>query len=318
MATLSQTPQQTQAVGFKHVLVATDFSCVSERALSCALPIVRRYRSDLAIVHALPHEPREAIVVDSLPRELDRPRLEAARELTRLGQEPSLQHLDPLLWLDRGQVWDVLSDRIQNDQIDLLVLGTHGRGGLKKLALGSVTEEVLRLASCPVLSVGPLVPRPDPEKGAFDTILFATDFGSASAKAFPYALSMAQEWGAKLVLLHMIPPIPLVATGTIAYCPAPYAAEETMEWRKKMEQKGQQKLRKLIPPGTNLTAQPEFVVEQDFLPEGILDAAAKYNANLIVMGANRVSSASIAARIPWTLTHDVICRAKCPVLTIRD
>jgi nucleotide-binding universal stress UspA family protein len=62
----------------------------------------------------------------------------------------------PHLVLERGNVWDVLASEIQRENIDLLILGTRGRGGLKKLALGSVAEEVLHLASCPVLTVGPM------------------------------------------------------------------------------------------------------------------------------------------------------------------
>ena len=56
---------------------------------------------------------------------------------------------------------DVLASVIQRKNVDLLVLGTRGRGGLKKLALGSVAEEVLRLAPRPVLTIGPHVPVAD-------------------------------------------------------------------------------------------------------------------------------------------------------------
>jgi hypothetical protein len=54
----------------------------------------------------------------------------------------------------------------------------------------------------------------------------------------------------------------------------------------------------------------------DFVPEGILGTAAAHNVELIVMGANRVLSARVAAHFPWALTHDVICEARCPVLSV--
>ena len=76
------------------------------------------------------------------------------------------------------------------------------------------------------------------------------------------------------------------------------------------------KLKDLLPSDTNLASQPEYVTGTDFLPEGILDIAAMHKVDLIVMGANRVPSARVAAHIPWTLTHNVICEAKCPVLTV--
>jgi nucleotide-binding universal stress UspA family protein len=55
----------------------------------------------------------------------------------------------------------------------------------------------------------------------------------------------------------------------------------------------------------------------DFLPEGILCAAAEHQADLIVMGADRGASPRIASHTPWALTHHVICDACCPVLTVR-
>jgi nucleotide-binding universal stress UspA family protein len=76
------------------------------------------------------------------------------------------------------------------------------------------------------------------------------------------------------------------------------------------------KLKDTIPPGTELAVGPEYLTGMDFLPEGILDMAAARNIDLIVMGANRSSSPRIAAHIPWALTHEVLCHAKCPVLTV--
>ena len=91
--------------------------------------------------------------------------------MAQLAEDSRLKHLRHATTLKRGRVWDVLSSAIRNERFDLLVLGTHGRG-LKKLALGSIAEEVLRLASCPVLTVGPHVTGNGQD---FKNILFATD-----------------------------------------------------------------------------------------------------------------------------------------------
>jgi nucleotide-binding universal stress UspA family protein len=316
MSAIAQIREQKQSVGFKRVLVATDFSAVSERALAYALPIVRRYRSMLSIVHAILPETRESITWDPLPRELDRQRLEAEQEMGRLAEESRIKDLNLHIVLEQGPVWDVLSSIIQRENIDLLVLGTHGRGGLKKLALGSVAEEVFRLAACPVLTIGPNVPSAEPGRTEFRTILFATDFGPASARAFPYALSLAEDWQAKLILLHMVPPVPVFDIGPAAYCPGVYAAQELTEWQATMKDESARRLRQMIPPDVELASQPECEVGMNFLPEGILGTAAAHNVELIVMGANRVPSARLAAHVPWALTHAVICEANCPVLTV--
>jgi nucleotide-binding universal stress UspA family protein len=313
MAAIAQVQNQKHAIGFKHVLIATDFSAASERALACALPIVRRYGSEVSIVNAIRPE---TITWESLPEEFDRERFGAEKEMASLSEEARVESLHPHLLLERGRAWDVLSSIMQRENTDLLVMGTHGRGGLKKLALGSVAEEVLRRARCPVLTVGPHVPVVEAETAEFKTILFATDFGPASAKAFAYALSLAEDYQAKLVLLHMVPPMPVAEMGPVVYCPAFYLAQELTEWQAAIKKDSLRKLKELVPSSAKLRSQPECLIGFDFLPEGILDTASAHKVDLIVMGANPVASAQAASHAPWALTHAIICGAKCPVLTV--
>ncbi|MGA8500238.1 MAG: universal stress protein [Candidatus Sulfotelmatobacter sp.] len=318
MSALAQIHGQKQSVGFKQVLIATGFSDASQRALAYAIAIARRYGSELSVVHALPPAPRDQIPLEPLPRELNRPRLEAEEQMKNLGEKVQIKDLNYHLLLEHGPVWDVLASVIKRENIDLLVLGTRGRGGFKKLALGSVAEEVLRLAPCPALTVGPHVSTGDLGTVEFRRILFATDFGPASAKAFPYALSLAEDYQAKLVLLHMVPPMPVAEFGPAACGPSACAAEQFTEWQRTMRDESVRKLKELIPTNTNLAARPEYVAGTDFLPEGILDAGATHRIDLIVMGANRTPSPRMAAHIPWALIHEVICHAQCPVLTVSD
>lgn len=316
MSALAQISDQNQSIGFKHVLIATDFSDASERALAYALAIARRYGSTVSVVHAIPPEPRDPIPLEPLPRELNRHWLEAEVQMRHCSETASMNDLKHHLLLKQGAVWDVLSSVIQRESVDLMVLGTRGRGGLKKLALGSVAEEVLRLAPCPVLTIGPHVPPAGSGTVVFRRILFTTDFGPASAKAFPYALSLAEDYQAKLVLLHMVPPMPVTDPGPASYGPSAYAAEQFITWQRTMRDESVRKLKELVPTNTNLAARPEYVAGTDFLPEGILDTATLHAIELIVMGANRTSSPWVAAHIPWALTHEVIYRANCPVLTV--
>lgn len=310
MSSVAQVHEKKQ-LGFKHILIATDFSPASERAVECALAIASHYGSQVTLVHALASEPRESVPMDS-PRELDRRRVEAEEKMKYLAEMTNKMGVSSRLQVKRGRVWSVLSSLIQLEGIDLLVLGTHGRGGIKKMALGSVAEEVLRQAECPVLTIGPHVA--DAASVNFRRVLFATDFGPASGKAFPYALSLAEDHGAKLVLLHMIRPMPAIAT---AYAPAGCAAEDLVEWETTAKQDSLKKLRELVPPGTKLRVPPEYLVRTDFLPEGLLDAAAEHEVDLIVMGANRSDSARALSHIPWAVTYHVIREARCPVLTVR-
>ncbi len=315
MSTMTQIHDQ-KGIAFKHVLMATDFSDASRRALDFAVAIARRYGSELFVVHAIPAEPHDRIPIGPLPHELDRHMLDAEEQMQHLEKETAFKDIPHHLVLDRGDVWDVLASEIERNNVDLLVLGTRGRSGFMKLALGSVAEEVVHLVSCPVFTVGPRVPPAGLDVSDFRRILFATDFGSASNRAFSYALFLAVNCRSKLILVHMLPPMPGANLGPAAYGPSAYAADEFTSWQRTMRDESLKRLKEMIPPGTELAVEPEYLTGMDFLPEGILDVAAARDIDLIVMGANRISSPRIAAHIPWALTHEVLCHAKCPVLTV--
>ncbi len=308
--------RKLEKIDFKRVLLATDFSEASERALSYALAFVARYGSALFIAHATEPEPREPVPLDPLPRELDRARIEAEREMKRIGKSAKLRDVPHDMIVQRGAVWDVLSGIIDREHIDLLVMGTHGRRGFTKLALGSVAEEVLHLAPCAVLTVGPnVVPAP---AGAVDFhhVIIAADFGEASTKALPYAIELAQDCGGRLVLLHMVEPMPVAEIAAAAYGPPIYAAQELAKWQAARKQESQGRLADLL-PNIQWVSRPIFEVGMDFLPEGILETAKHYKSDLIVMGANHSDAPRLAAHLPWAITSEVIRKAKCPVLTLR-
>src|SRR5579863_652640 len=299
-------PKEKRKALFKRILLATDFSSASEGAFAHAVAIAKRYGSELFIVNAIPPEPREFVPLDPMPHELNRERTEAEKQMKHWVQDARVKDLTCHAITERGKVWDVLSDVLQRESIDLLVIGTHGRGGFKKLALGSVAEHLLRLAPCPVLTVGPHV-SPIPTGSAdFREILYATDFGSASAKAFPYALALAQDCRAELVLLRMVQRMPVADISAVAYGPPVYAAQDLTKWQNERRQESEEKLRKLIPRDAMLASEPVYMVGMDFLPKGNLDAAKLYKSELIVMGANRSASPQLASRVPWSVTHEVI------------
>ncbi len=90
-------------------------------------------------------------------------------------------------------MWPALESVINEKQIDLLVLGSRGRTGMGKILLGSVAEEIVRQAACPVLTVAPHSPSEPPLEGRFREILYATDFSEALVAAAPGRLP-TQSW----------------------------------------------------------------------------------------------------------------------------
>jgi nucleotide-binding universal stress UspA family protein len=198
---------------------------------------------------------------------------------------------------ERGELWNVLDDVIHRHDIDLIILGTHGKHGLKKLVLGSDAEQVFRKSRCPVLTIGPKVPPPT-ESSAFRTIVFATDFSAGSLHALPYALSLAEENQAHLVLLHLIPLVPLQHQESVA------ASART-------------RLEEMLPKDAADWCRPECIVRFEFPAEGILNLAREQNADLIVMGVHK-GTPFASAHLPWAIAYEVVCEAPCPVLTVRD
>ena len=316
MSTAAKVKNLEAHISFARVVMATDFSPASQGALSYALAIVRRYSSEISLVHALPPEIRTAVPMDPEPRELSRDRLHAEEQMQLLEQALHASGTSCHVLIEKGQVWDVLSSVIERTNPDLLVLGTHGRGTIKKLILGSVAEEVVRVASCPVLTVGPRAIAPRSDVATFNSILYATDFSPACTNALPYALLLAQTCHARLILLHMVPAMSVFDIGPAAVAPSLYVAEQLQEYRSRNAQESLRKLEELIPPDAKLDSPPGYFVETSFLPEGILDTASACGAELIVMGANRTQAARLAAHLPWAVTHAVLCQARCPVLTM--
>lgn len=306
------TTELQTGVCFKNILLATDFSDASKHALAYAAAFARLHDAKLFVAHVMSPEPHPSIPIEPyVPPNLDRIRVVAERDLRNLATEEPLQHMSYEEVLEEGPIGNVVSNIIRQKEIDLLVLGTHGRTGLKKLLLGSVAEELFRLASCPVLTVGPAaIDRTG--KAEIQRVLFVTDFGAASLKALPYAISLANESAGKLTLLHVVPPIPVSDVGSFWYPGTNLVEGPEIARRSSLE-----RLQKLIPPGTGLACSLDLKVEFTSVPEGILEVASERQMDLIVMGVKRSSMARAVAHLPWAIGHEVVCRAKCPVLTVR-
>ena len=134
--------QTTAPVRIKNILLATDFSDCSQRALSYATNLARHYGSNLRILH----------VFDPLSSEnLD----EVQRRAAEVANE-RLNGIPHQLVLEVGDVFEVLKRCAEQNDVDLVVLGTHGRVGVSKLLEGSMAERVFRHVASPVLTVGPL------------------------------------------------------------------------------------------------------------------------------------------------------------------
>lgn len=282
------------ALAVKNILFATDFSRCSQAALPYVRAIAERNNSTVHVVHVLTPEPVSELPLDRFPEPTEDEDAAQTAMRTLLVGKP-FGKLAYTATVERGQLWEVVAAFIQAKSIDLIVVGTHGRRGLKKLVLGSVAEEVFRLASCPVLTVGPEAMLERVADANFKTILYATDFYSGSQHALAYAVALAQANSSHLILLH--------------------AVSDSMEIPD-LALAGQ-RVADLISTETMHELGAEIIAEAGPAAERILTVARNKKADLIVMGAHHAGVPSVAAHLPWATTSKVVCEACCPVLTLR-
>jgi nucleotide-binding universal stress UspA family protein len=289
-------PLTNARIALSKVLLATDFSEISEVAMPYALAIAREYCGSVLVGHVVAPEPHLSVPLEPLPPEVDPVWSSARSQMDRVLQSPAWRDIPHKGILRRGDLWPVIEEIIRGEQIDLLVTATHGRGGLRRLLMGSHAETMYRQASCPVLTVGPHV---KPLAGAAwrpKRILFPTDGSDVSLHALPYALSFAEQNEATLTLLRLVPLLPF-------------------QYQQIESESSQKALRELVPADAAAWCNVEFAVDFDFPAEGILRAAEERSSELIVMGVRQ--SAMAATHMPWPIASEVVRLAACPVLTVR-
>jgi nucleotide-binding universal stress UspA family protein len=281
-----------------NVLFATDFSPASMSAFSYAVEIANP-QSKLIVAHVvnpdavelLDDEPARVLIEDS--------RKEATRRISAMLEPLHLPRDRYEIVVAQGVIYEALVDIIDQYHIDIAVLGTHGRRAFKKLLMGSVAEEVFRMAPCPVLTVGLSVTPAG--AGALKHILYPVQYAPDSSSAARYAVSLAERYGANLTVMNVSEDMrgPANAAGQ------PTDALE--HWTQNH-----------VPQGSEL--RNRIRLETGFGPaaDSILEFAGKASVDLIVMGVRRLDPV-IAAHLPKSETaYELVSRARCPVLTIGD
>ncbi|MGD0956377.1 MAG: universal stress protein [Candidatus Acidiferrales bacterium] len=289
-------------VALNNILYLTDFSEPSEAALPFAAAVAREYGARVyafhvlipaAYLYATPETAVAGIEAQEEAAQEDMQRVEA--QLVGVPHESVVERATG--------VWTSLERAIKDYAIDLIVLGTHGRTGAQKLLLGSVAEEVFRRAHVPVLTIGPWAHSGIHKGAKFHRVLYATDFSNESMAAAPYAVSMAQENQATLILLHVMrePEAP----------PTERAAQDAIS-------NAMYQLHEIVPASAELWCRPEAVVQYGNAADKIIETAKERGADLIVLGVRDAAGhIGAATHLERTTAHKVVAHAVCPVLTVR-
>jgi nucleotide-binding universal stress UspA family protein len=197
---------------FERILCPVDFSAFSTRACDYAYSLAMHYGSKLFFEHVVQPlttaYPYYAFpdAVNQIYWNLGADAEERLREITK-GY--SWNGTQPQFVIERGLVPESILNYAVRENVDLIVMGTHGRQGLDRLTMGSVTEKVLRKSRCPVLAVRKpghdfVAPKDKTDPVHLRKIIYATDFSDTALRALDYALSLAMEYNSELTLLHVL------------------------------------------------------------------------------------------------------------------
>ena len=290
-------------LSFKNILFATDFSPSSAAALPYAEAIARHYGSKVYFAHVIPPEAYSSVPPKHRDTALQQAQGYVTERMAALLTSSNFQQIPHEVLEDRGEIWPTLADMVDKHDVDLIVIGTHGRRGIQKMLLGSVAAEIFRQATRPVLTVGPEIPPQTAAGVRLRRFLCATDLSSASAPAMNYGFLLAQEYGAHLFLLHVVQKVD----------------EKPAQARSRLEKFYRAHIEELGQAGPKGGPEAEFLVESGSPVERILKVATEREIDLIVLGlqSNSNTLTQSLTHLPGLTAFQVVSLARSPVLTVR-
>lgn len=280
------------------VIVATDFTPVSEMAVAYAAALAKRFASKLTVANVVDRsvatrsdEALVGIPIDTMRNDSAENVENVLNDLTLDGVHAAgriVEAYNPAAEVVR------LADELR---ANLLVIGTHSKTGLQKMILGSFAEGAIHHAHCPVITVGPNVKVGPAEDIPFRTIIFATDLNHDSVQKAAVALTFAKDSLSRIYMCHVIghPPSDL---------------SDSLD----LEFSSEEKLKKLIPAAAYEWCSPSCTVEYGDVVKHILQLAEKTRADLIVLGAQR--NTGWFTHLTQGTVAQVLSEARCPVMTI--
>jgi len=291
---------------FKHILCPIDFSEFSTRAYRHSLSLSAHYRARLMALHVVelwkyPYADYAATAGDyaNFCRALQDGGQQQLQDFVKNQPHGDIQ---PELIVQMGRAADSILSLAQEQKIELIVMGTHGRSGFDRLVLGSVTDHVMRKAGCPVLAVCcPLRESvTSDEKGRhthhLSRILFCTDFSQNSEPALDYAISVAEEYDSQLTLMYVLEHVPTAAV------------------KEKLIATASEQLAKLIPAEKRKALNIRTTVQIGKPYARIIEHAKDAQTELVVMGVR--GAGALDRAVFGSTTYRVIQLGPCPVLVV--
>ena len=294
MATAHASIVPTPVASLKNILFATDFSEASMKAFPYAASLAKKFGASVFACHIITPTSLATAAPQSAPYFYEAEYEAATKELDNILHSPQLEGIKTKALLSSGILGDALQEEISQNHIDLIVAGTHGRTGLRRFLLGSAVEGICRVATCPVLTVGPDQPS---SRIKIENILVPTDLSEESMRALPFVVRLAGAYGAKVTVLHVLP-------------------EETASNpdTQKLSEPVRRNMVDIFEPRL-APLQAEFVIESGETVETILKVARDKNADMIVLGVRDAFLPGIHVRT--SVAYQIMAASHCPVVSCR-
>ncbi len=292
---------------FNRILCATDFSDVSEPVVPYGIKMATELEATLYVCHVidLPTVSVYGEAVFDPINEQQRFMDFSRNEIESLVKDAPIEW-QPLVAL--GQTTEEISRLAAENAIDLVITATHGRSGLRRLFLGSVTERLMRTLSCPLL-----VLRSSGEEGKslsqqfpFRKVLVGYDFSPDSEAAFHTTLSIAQEFECEFHIMHVVEPS--------AYKELTFPSAPGEPLQKDLYDSITSRLAGLVPQEALhwCTLQTQVMVGKPYAE--LIRYAEIQDIDLIVIGVR--GHGRVEELLVGSTTDRVIRRAPCPVLSV--
>jgi nucleotide-binding universal stress UspA family protein len=296
----------------KRILLATDFSRWARRAEDYACALACSWRASLTVLSVAEFPPglntdypvNQQYLADLLKH--------ASSQLVDLKGRAERRGMAVTTRVATGIPSEEVITAARAEDSDLIVVGTRGKTGLAHVLLGSTAERVIRGAPCPVLTVRMEPADTKQEEGALsrpvtlERILVPVDFSDCSLDALEYAIVVAQQAKASLMLLHVLEPVSYGLDFTLSHIRT--RDSEVSTWTKRLEE--------LASSHQHSHVQVESRLRGGLPSDSILDSAQTLPCDLIIMGTH--GRRGISHALSGSVAEAVLRKAHCPVLTVRS
>ncbi len=291
---------------FKRIVCPVDFSEASKHAFEYAVALARRYRAKLYLVHVV--SPLVGMGRADITTVLNTIKRGAAKHLVRLTHQGAIRGVSPIIVLRVGEPDALIRQTAIAKKADVVIMGSHGLRGFQRWMIGSTTERLLRHLPIPILILPPCGSS-KPATPNIKHLLVTTDFSKGSESAVSYALSLAQEFQARLTLLHVLPNLSGNISGFndgVIYV--------TRQEQDQLKEEIRNRLKRLLPSTARHQDRFRVEVSEGIASQQIRHWTEKTKADLLVMNIH--GKGLIERALLGATAERVIRAAPCPILAV--